>query len=82
MHKAYEEEMNRKAHRYALLKAAKENPAIHWERTAADWTVLKASDTGTSMLVSVKVEVDRDRYFELREMYERAQKAREAKKNK
>ncbi len=36
MHKTYEEEMNRKAHRYALLKAAQAEPNINWDFTKND----------------------------------------------
>lgn len=80
MHKTYENEMNRKAHRYALLKAAKEDGEINWSFTERDWTALKVSDTGNEMLVSVKIEIDRTKYFKYREQYEKAQKMREAKK--
>lgn len=80
MHKTYENEMNRKAHRYALLKAAKEDGEINWSFTERDWTALKVSDTGNEMLVSVKIEIDRDKYFKYREQYEKAQKMRDAKK--
>ncbi len=81
MHKTYENEMNRKAHRYALLKAAKEGE-INWGFTERDWTALKAADTGEEMLVTVRVEIDREKYFKYKEKYERAAKAREAKKQK
>lgn len=80
MHKTYTNEMNRKAHRYALLKAAKEDAKIDWGFTERDWTALKVSDTGNEMLVSVKIEIDRDKYFKYREQYEKAQKMRDAKK--
>jgi hypothetical protein len=80
MHKKYAEEMNRKAHRYALLKAAQEKPIIDWDFTKNDWNVLKAADTGEALYVTVRVEVNKDRYFELRKQYEKAQKMREAKK--
>jgi hypothetical protein len=82
MHKAYEDAMNRKAHRYALLKAAKEEPNIDWTFTENDWAALKAADTGNAIYVTVRVEIDRDNYFKYREQYERAAKAREAKKQK
>lgn len=80
MHKTYTNEMNRKAHRYALLKAAKEDGEINWGFTERDWTALKVSDTGSEMLVSVKVGIDREKYFKYREQYEKAQKMRDAKK--
>lgn len=80
MHKTYTNEMNRKAHRYALLKAAREDGKIDWQFTENDWTALKAADTGSELLVSVRMEVDRDKYIKYREQYERAQKMRQAKK--
>ena len=82
MHKSYKEAMSRKSHRYALLKAAKETPNIDWTFTEYDWTTLKAADTGDAMYVTVRVEIDRDHYFKYREQYERAQRMREAKKQK
>lgn len=79
MHKKYEEEMNRKAHRYALLKAAKEGE-VDWDFTERDWTVLKAADTGDALYVSVRLEVTRDAYLKYKNQYEKAQKMREAKR--
>jgi hypothetical protein len=80
MHKKYEEEMNRKAHRYALLKAAQEKPVIDWDFTKNDWNVLKAADTGDALYVSVRLEVTRDAYLKYKNQYEKAQKMREAKR--
>lgn len=80
MHKTYEMEMNRKAHRYALLKAAQEEGEIDWGFTERDWTALKAGDTGEQMYVTVRMEISKDRYMRYKEQYERMQKAREAKK--
>ena len=68
MHKAYTDAMSRKAHRYALLRAAKEG-SVDWRFTEQDWTVLKAADTGESMFVSVRVEVDREKYNKLKNQY-------------
>lgn len=82
MHKTYEEAMNRKAHRYALLKAAQAEPNINWGYTENDWTALKAGDTGEVMLVTVRVEVSKDRYLKYKKQYEKAQKMREAKEKK
>jgi roadblock/LC7 domain-containing protein len=82
MHKTYEEAMNRKAHRYALLKAAQKEPNINWTYTENDWTALKAGDTGEVMLVSVKVEVNKDTYLKYKKQYEKAQKMRDAKGGK
>lgn len=67
-HKTYTDAMNRKAHRYAAIRAAKDG-SINWKFTEQDWTVLKASDTGEVMLVSVKVEIDREKYFKLKKQY-------------
>lgn len=79
MHKAYEDAMNRKAHRHALLKAAKESGVVNWQYTKNNWTVLKAGDTGDTMFVSVCIEVQKDIYLKHKEQYERAQAARTAK---
>ena len=68
VHKTCELAMNRKAHRYAAIRAAKEG-SIDWKFTEQDWTVLKANDTGEVMLVSVKVEIDREKYFKLKQQY-------------
>jgi len=68
MHKAYTDAMSRKAHRYALLRAAKDG-SVDWRFTEQDWTVLKAADTGESMFVSVRVEVDREKYNKLKNQY-------------
>lgn len=81
MHKTYEEEMNRKAHRYALLKAAQEEGEIDWGFTQRDWTALKASDTGEEMLVTVRIAVPKDRYLKYKNAYTRMQKARQAKQD-
>jgi len=80
MHKTYEEEMNRKAHRYALLKAAQEESKIDWDFTKNDWNVLKSADTGEALYVTVRVEVNKDRYFQFKKQYEKAQEMREAKR--
>lgn len=81
MHKTYEEAMNRKAHRYALLKAAKDEGVIDWGFTERDWTALKAADTGKEMLVTVRVSISKEKYEWLREQYERMEKARAAKRS-
>lgn len=80
MHKTYTDAMNRKAHRYALLKGAQENQgSINWQYTKNNWTALKAGDTGDTMLVTVCIEVPKSRYLELKQQYERTQKMRAAK---
>jgi len=81
MHKTYTEAMNRKAHRYALLKAAKEEGVINWGFTERDWTALKAADTGEEMLVAVRVSITKEKYEWLRKQYEKMEKARAAKRN-
>jgi len=84
MHKTYLEAMNppRKAHRYALEKAGKEEGAIDWVYTHNDWTSLKAGDTGDEMLVTVRIKISKDTYLRHKKVYERMQKARLAKENK
>lgn len=82
VHKTCEEAMNRKAHRYALLKAAQAEPNINWVYTKNDWTALKAGDTGEVMLVSVRVEVNKDTYLKYKKQYEKTQKMRAAKGGK
>lgn len=79
VHKAYEEAMNRKAHRYALLKAAKEEGKVDWVFTEHDWTALKAGDTGEELYVTVRMEITKDKYLKYKNTYERMQRARQAK---
>lgn len=81
-HRAYTEAMSRKAHRYALLKAAQSVGEINWRCTEADWTVLKAGDTGETLLVSVRMAVPKSEYERQRRQYERLMKARAAKAKK
>lgn len=74
MHKTYTDAMNRKAHRYALLKVAKESSeSINWKATEQDWNMLKAADTGDTILVSVRIEISKDRYEKIKKQYERKQ---------
>lgn len=82
MHKTYTDAMNRKAHRYALLKAAKEEGKVDWGFTERDWTALKAGDTGEEMMVTVRIAVPKDKYLKYKNTYERMQKARQAKESK
>ena len=81
-HRAYTEAMSRKAHRYALLKTAQSVGEIDWRCTEADWTVLKAGDTGETMLVSVRMAIPKSEYERQRRKYERMMKARAAKEKK
>jgi hypothetical protein len=81
-HRAYTEAMSRKAHRYALLKTAQSVGEIDWRCTEADWTVLKAGDTGETLLVSVRMAIPKSEYERQRRKYERMMKARAAKEKK
>jgi hypothetical protein len=81
-HRAYMREMGRKAHRYALLKTAQSVGEIDWRCTEADWTVLKAGDTGETLLVSVRMAIPKSEYERQRRKYERMMKARAAKEKK
>ena len=81
-HRAYTEAMSRKAHRYALLKTAQSVGEIDWRCTEADWTVLKAGDTGETLLVSVRMAIPKSEYERQRRKYERMMKARAAKAKK
>jgi len=74
--------MGRKAHRYALLKTAQSVGEIDWRYTEADWTVLRAGDTGETMLVSVRMAIPKSEYERQRRKYERMMKARAAKAKK
>ena len=82
-HHAYTQAMSRKAHRYACLKAAQAVGEIDWKYTAADWTVLKASNNieGT-MLVTVRMAIPVTEYERRVREYNRMAKARAAKANK
>lgn len=81
-HRAYTEAMSRKAHRYALLKTAQSVGEIDWRYTEADWTVLRAGDTGETLLVSVRMAIPKSEYERQRRKYERMMKARAAKAKK
>ena len=81
-HKTYTKEMNRKAHRYALLKTAQSVGEIDWGFTENDWTVLKAGDTGETMLVSVRMAIPKTEYERIKRQYIRAQMMRAAKGKK
>jgi hypothetical protein len=81
-HRAYTDAMSRKAHRYALLKTAQSVGEIDWGFTENDWTVLKAGDTGETMLVSVRMAIPKSEYERQRRQYERMMKARAAKAKK
>lgn len=79
-HRAYTVAMGRKAHRYACLKAAQSVGEIDWKYTENDWTVLKAGDTGETMLVSVRMAIPKTEYERMKRQYIRAQMMRAAKK--
>jgi len=81
-HKAYTDAMGRKAHRYALLKTAQSVGEIDWGFTENDWTVLKAGDTGETMLVSVRMAIPKTEYERIKRQYIRAQMMRAAKGKK
>lgn len=78
-HRAYTDAMNRKAHRHACLLAAQSFGEINWKYTKNDWTVLKAGDTGETMLVSVRMEVPKIEYERIKKQYIRAQMKRNKK---
>lgn len=81
-HRAYTYAMGRKAHRYALLKTAQSVGEIDWRFTENDWTVLKAGDTGETMLVSVRMAIPKTEYERIKRQYIRAQMMRTAKGKK
>lgn len=81
-HKAYTDAMSRKAHRHACLVVAQTVGEIDWGFTKNDWTVLKAGDTGETMLVSVRMAIPKTEYERVKRQYLRAQMMRAAKGKK